>query len=135
MKIPDAKAAVDGEWEKLKNLPAWQGSEVKSKQEVIEQAQKEGKTVHFGTLMEVCHVKNSKLEKQFPKNKGRVVLRGDVVKDDSSLYSVFTEQGSYASHMTAAKVQDVISRLPGCAGQAGDSMSAYTQVRMKLQSY
>ena len=60
--------------------------------------------------------------------KGRVVLHGDVVKDDSSSYDAFTEQRSSASRMTIAKVLDVISRLPGCAGQAGDAVSAYTQV-------
>ena len=30
--------------------------------------------------------------------------------------------------MTAAKIMDVISRLPGCDGQAADAVSAYTQV-------
>ena len=40
-----------------------------------------------------------------------------------------TEQGSSASQMTAAKVMDIISRLPGCAGQAADAVSAYTQVK------
>ena len=65
----------------------------------------------------------------FPKYKGRVVLRGDIVKDGSGSYAVFTEQGSSASHMTAANVMDVIARLPGCAGQAADAVSAYTQVK------
>ena len=32
MKIQDAKAAVEKERDKLTNLPAWQESEVKSKQ-------------------------------------------------------------------------------------------------------
>ena len=36
------------------------------------------------------------------------------------------EQGSSASQMTAAKVMDIISRLPGCAGEAADAVSAYT---------
>ena len=40
---------------------------------------------------------------------------------------MFTEQSSSASHMTAAKVSDVISRLPGCAGGASDVVSAYNQ--------
>ena len=40
------------------------------------------------------------------------------MKDDSGSHAVFTEQGSSASQMTAAKVMDIISRLPGCAGQA-----------------
>ena len=53
------------------------------------------------------------------------------MKDDSGRYAVFTEQGSSASQMTAAKVMDIISRLPGCAGQAGDAVSAYTKVKME----
>ena len=62
---------------------------------------------------------------------GRVVFRGDAVKDDSGFHAVFTEQGSSASHMTAAKVLDVISRLPDCAGEASDAVWAYTQVKME----
>ena len=65
------------------------------------------------------------------KYKGRVVLRGDIVKDDSGSDAVFTEQGSSASQMTAAEVMDIISRLPGCDGQAADAVSAYTQVKME----
>ena len=53
------------------------------------------------------------------------------MKYDSGSYAVFTEQGSSASQMTAAKVMDIISRLPGCAGQAADAVSAYTQVKME----
>ena len=64
------------------------------------------------------------------------MLRGDIVKDDSGSYAVFTAQGSSASQMTAAKVMDIISRLPGCAGQAADAVSAKTQVKWKmLQNY
>ena len=47
------------------------------------------------------------------------------------LVQYFTEQGSSASQMTAAKVMDIISRLPGCSGQAADAVSAYTQVKME----
>ena len=46
------------------------------------------------------------------------------MKDDSGSYAVFTEQGSSASPMTAAKIMDIISRLPGCDGQAADAVSA-----------
>ena len=54
-----------------------------------------------------------------------------MVKDDSGSYAVVTEQGSSASHMTAAEVLDVISRLADCAGKASDAVSAYTQVKME----
>ena len=53
------------------------------------------------------------------------------MKDDSGSYAVFTEQGSSASQMTASKVMHIISRLPLCAGQAADAISASTQVKMK----
>ena len=105
-----AKAAVDKEWDKLKKIPAWQESKVlKSKHKVIDEARQDGKPVHFATLMDLCHRKSSELKKRSPKYKGRVVPRGDVVKDDSGLHAGFAEQGSSASHMTAAKVlfQDV----------------------------
>ena len=81
--------------------------------------------------MDLCHLKNAELEKKHQKYEGRLVLRGDIVKDDSGSYAAFTEQGSSASQMTAAKVMDIISRLPGCAGQAADAVPAYTQVKME----
>ena len=59
------------------------------------------------------------------------MLRGDIVKDVSGAHAVFTEQGSSASQMTAAKVMYIIARLPDCDGQAGDAISAYTQVKME----
>ena len=78
----------------------------------------------------LCRLENSELEPEYQKYKGRVVLRGDTVKDDSGSCAVYTEQGSSASQMTAAKVMDIISRLPQCAGQAADAVSVYTQVKI-----
>ena len=75
-----------------------------------------GRQVHFASLMNICHLKNLELEPQYQKYKDRVALRGDIVKDGSGSYAVFSEQGSSASQMTASKVMDIISRLPGCAG-------------------
>ena len=116
---------------KLEKIPAWDLKTVRSKSEVIDEARTKGAKVHFASLMDICHLKNAELEAKHQKYKGRVVLRGDIVKDDSGSYAVFTEQGSSASQMTAAKSMDIISRLPGCAGQAADAVSAYTQVKME----
>ena len=103
MKIHDAKAAVNEKWEMVEKLPAWQMARVKSKREVMQEAQKEQRTVHFAMLMDSCHLKNVELEPKFQMYRGRVVLRGDIVKDDSGSHAAFTEQGSSASQMTAAK--------------------------------
>ena len=113
----------------MKKIPAWNLTKVRSKKEVIDEARTSGAKVHFVSLMDICHLKNAELETKHQKYKGRVVLRGDIVKDDSGSYAVFPEQGSSASQMTAAKVMDIISRLPGCSGQAADAVSACTQVK------
>ena len=131
MTIPDAKAAMDKEWKKLETIPAWQLDKVKSKKEVILEAQRDKEKVHFATLMDICHLENAEVEPKCQKNKGRVVLRGDIVKEHSGAYAVFTEQGSSASQMTTANVIDVIARLPDCDGQAADAVSADTQVKLE----
>ena len=131
MKIPAANAAVDKEWEKLEKISAWNLTKVRSKKEVIDEARTTGAKVHVASLIDKCHLKNAELEAKHQKYKGRVVLRGDIVKDDSGSYAVFTEQGSSASQMTAAKIMDIISRLTGCDGQAADAVSACTQVKLE----
>ena len=49
--------------------------------------------------------------------------------ENASSHTVFIKQESSASQMTAAKIMDIISRLPGCDGQAADAVSADTQVK------
>ena len=122
MKIPAAKAAVDKEWEKLEKISSWNLTKVKSKKQVIDEARTKGANVHFASLMDTCHLEKAELEAKHQKYKGRVVLRGDTVKDDSGAFAVFTEHGSSASQMTAAKIMDIISRLPGCDGQTADAV-------------
>ena len=74
---------------------------------------------------------NAELEAKHQNYKGRVVFRGDIVKDDPRSYAVFTEPGSSALQMTAAKVMDIISILPGFEEQTADAVSAYSQVKME----
>ena len=63
--------------------------------------------------MDICHLKNAELESKHQKFQGRVVFRGDIVKDDSRFHAVFIEEGFSAFQMTAAKIVDIISRLLG----------------------
>ena len=131
MKIPAAKAAVEKKWEKLEKVPAWDLTKAEVNHRWSKKQGRGAPKVHFASLVDICHLENAELETTHQKYKGRVVLRGDIVKDDSGSYAVFTEQGSSASQMTAAKVMDMISRQPGCSGQAADAVSACTQVKMK----
>ena len=98
---------------------------------MIDEARTKGAKVHFASLMDICHLKNAELETNAPKIQRSSCVPSFFVKDYSGSYAVFTEQGSSASQMTAAKVMDIISRLPRCAGQAADAVSAFTQVKME----
>ena len=64
MKIPVAKAAEDKEWEKLEKISAWNLAKVRNKSDVIDEARNKGVKVHFASLMDICHLKNSDLEKK-----------------------------------------------------------------------
>ena len=81
--------------------------------------------------MDMCHLKSAELKPKLQKYNGRVVLRGDIVEDDSGAFAVFIEQGSSASQMTAVKIMDVVAKLSGCGGQAVGAASASTLVKME----
>ena len=83
MKFPAGKAAVDAEWNKLETNRAWLFDTVQPRRVVIDKAKKDGRTVHFGTVMDLCHVKHAELSEEFWRYKGRVVFRGDQVRDES----------------------------------------------------
>ena len=80
MKIPDAKAVVDMDWKKLETIPAWDLGKVNSNKEVILEAQRDKKKVHFASLMDILHLKNAELEPKLQKYKGGVVLRETLYK-------------------------------------------------------
>ena len=75
---------------------------------MIEEARNKGRKVHFASLMDLCHLKNSELEPQCQKYKGRVVLRGDIVKDDSGSYAVFTRMSRYLDTSTEAQMAQIM---------------------------
>ena len=60
----------------IKIVPAWQESQSSNKKEVIEETPPPPKKNNrsFATLMDLCHLKNSELDKTFQKYKGCVVV-------------------------------------------------------------
>ena len=67
------------------------GQSEDQKRRVLLEARRDERKVHFATLMDISHLQNAELEPTFQKYKERVVLRGDIVKDDSGACAVFTE--------------------------------------------
>ena len=43
----------------LQKIPAWDRTKVRNKSEVIDEARKEGRKVHFASLMDLCHLLKS----------------------------------------------------------------------------
>ena len=103
MRIPEAKAAVTKEWDKLEKIPAWHVNAVQPRADVEARAKRNRTVCHFGNLMALCHLKNSELAVALQAYKGRVVFRGDGVTDEDGYYAVFSEQGTSSSHMAATK--------------------------------
>ena len=60
-KTPNAKAAVDKELARFETIPSRELEKVKSKKEVILEAQRNKRKVHFDTLLDICHSKNAEL--------------------------------------------------------------------------
>ena len=59
-----------------------------------------------------------------------MVFGGHAVGDKFSLEAQFPDQGSGASLMSASKLTDAVSLLPGCSGEQSDAPSAYTQSKL-----
>ena len=97
---------------------------------ISKEAERLGKTIHFGRVFPLCQVKHSKLAAAFQKYKGRVVFSGNDIRDENGVQAVFAEQGASASSMVNGKVLDALARIPGYAGQNADAVKAYTQVRL-----
>ena len=75
----------------------------------------------------LCHIKHSEFPESHHIWKGRVVFRGDRVKDERGLYAVFSELGSSVCLMTGIKMLDALARMPGMKGEDRDATTAYTK--------
>ena len=85
---------MDKEWTKLEKQKAWLLNTVRLKSEVRAEARNTKTPVHFGSLMPLCHIKNYQLGEDFWEWKGRIVFRGDNVRDEYGHFAVFGEQGT-----------------------------------------
>ena len=124
VKSLDAKASVDKEEDQLEHLQAWQvdGFEERARTE----KGKDSSCCYAGGFVAPQELG---VGVEVPKTHGRVVFRVDCCERRLWVsYAVYTEQGSSASQVTAAKVL-VVAKLFGCAGHACDAVSACIQVK------
>ena len=67
MKITEAKKAVDAEWAAHAQKKTWNAERVRPRAEVIAEAHRKRVSVHFGRLMELCHLKHAEPHKDVQK--------------------------------------------------------------------
>ena len=100
--------------------------------EVSAQARADGTKAFIGDIMPLAYQKHSEIIGDDPKKvyKGRIVYRGDAIKDEFFEWALFGEVASSPSSMAASKVADFWGALPGHAVQYSDAEMSYTQAVM-----
>ena len=49
--------------------------------------------------MQICHLKYAEMEEHIQTYKGRIVFRGDDVRDEEGFHAVFSDQGASSAHI------------------------------------
>ena len=111
----------------MDGVNAWDYGSVCSYIDKCLDAEKTGKTIHFGRVFPLCHIKHSELGVQFHEHKGRCIFGGNDIRDENGVIAVFQEQGASASSMVASKLLDALARTPGYAGENADAYKVYTE--------
>ena len=104
--MPKAQAAVDAEWEKLRQADGGRGTWDEStvcnywdaQRQAKEKLERTGVHTHFGSLFDLCVEKSSELEEAKRRYKGRVVFGGHRIHDEFVLAAEFPEQGLRSQH-------------------------------------
>ena len=126
---PKAKAAMDKEWNNLREKGVWDEKRARECRDIVSEAKRQNQTVHLGRIFEACYEKGSELSQDDPRRKfkGRTVFQGNNVRDENSDHALFNELGSSPASMEAAKLLDAYGSQPGYAKQQADAVQAYIQ--------
>ena len=122
--MPRPQSAKNGTGSKLLAFDLKRGT---PKSEVVQQAKKDGRLVHFASLVGFCHLEHSEREKHLQKVQGRVVFRED--KDDSVPKSFLEDPPITSSSGCEPQKQDCRDRSSGRI-----CMDKYMSVNIRRQS-
>ncbi len=87
--VEEARAAVDKEWQRLRDQDVWDEENPRGLWDVIAEAKRLNRQMHIGRLFDICVEKSSELERGKRKHKGRVVFGGNNVRDDFGFAAAF----------------------------------------------
>ena len=124
---PKAKAALKLEWDRLRKAGGtgcWDEKRVREYDDVVAEVRAQGRKAHFGTIFELCVEKNYDIPGA-SKFKGRVVYRGNDVKDEKGNVALFKDMASCPATLEGASICDANAFLPGRSSQQADAEQAY----------
>jgi hypothetical protein len=128
-----AQEAMDKEWASLREIGAWNEKGVREWTDVKKEAKRHETRVHVGMVFGICVEKGSELAPDDPKRKykGRVVFRGNDVRDEENYLATFQDMGSAPASMASGKFLDFIGMQEGWQITQADAVRAYTQALLK----
>ncbi len=118
---------------KDKGIGTWDEDNVMVAKDARSQAQKLGKTAHFGWIAEMCMEKGSELEDTDPekKYKGRAVFLGNTVRDEAFNWAEFQELSSSPAQIEAVRALEALGLRPRYKVKRNDARQAYLQAYLR----
>ena len=68
-RTPEAKTAMDKEWQELVDKSCWLHAKVREYRDVVADAVSKGIKAHFGRILEICSLKGDELPPGHPDRK------------------------------------------------------------------
>ena len=127
--LADEKAleAVKAEGQKVRNRQVWDDSTVTERESLCKNAEARGEKIHVAEAMTIAGIKNHEMHPRHHVHKGRVVYRGDAVKDEGGLPAMFRELHSLPTNIQAVNLTLFVGMIAGFVVQTADACQAFLQ--------
>ena len=93
----------------------------------MSQAKKSGIKIHLGQLMSISSKKFAELAEHLRVLKGRIVFRGDIVKDQDGAAAVFQDLSASPTSIAGINNNLAYGQVPGHKTTTADAVKAYVQ--------
>lgn len=128
---PDALQAITKEGEKLRLKETWDDSSAIEPEALCQQACKSGTKIHVADAMTIAGIKNFDMPVEKHVHKGRIVYRGDAVRDERGAPALFQALHSLPTNIQAINLTLFVGMLSGFLVQAADACQAFLQAPLK----
>ena len=127
MANPKARQAIREEADGLVDKGTWDLSTVTERCDQIANAKAKGIKIHLGQLMSICSEKFAELAEHLRVLKGRIVFRGDIVKDQEGAAAVFQDLAANPTSVAGINNNIAYGMIPGHKTSTADAVKAYVQ--------